>query len=163
MKFTPFFDVEAWCSQPFGVTEYALGDGASRYAKDSITGLPYHEGADFYIQGGRETWPVFAFTGGRIMWAGWGDTYGWNIILFDERHRMSYRFCHLDLMNVKEGDIVKVGDLLGMCGNTGKSAGAHLHLNAIPMSKWSTKLIPWNGRKGRIDPLGLLIAHGINI
>ena len=161
MRYTPFFDVEAWCSQPFGCTEFA--QTRPGYNIDEATGLRYHEGADFYVKGGRTTWPLFAFTAGEIAWAGWGDTYGWNIMLWDKRHRMSYRFCHLDRIDVKQGESVRVGRRLGMCGNSGKSTAPHLHMNAVPMAVWGTKMVEWNGRKGRVDPLGILIDKGIHV
>ena len=36
-------------------------------------------------------------------------------------------YCHLASRAVKAGDTVKVGDTLGIMGNTGYSFGAHLH------------------------------------
>ena len=37
-------------------------------------------------------------------------------------------YCHLKSRSVRSGDVVKAGDKLGVMGNTGKSYGAHLHL-----------------------------------
>jgi murein DD-endopeptidase MepM/ murein hydrolase activator NlpD len=38
---------------------------------------------------------------------------------------------HLKRATVKEGDRVKKGDKIGVQGNTGKSAGEHLHFEII--------------------------------
>lgn len=46
-------------------------------------------------------------------------------------------YWHLDSWLVKEGDIVKAGDVIGISGNTGMSTGPHLH--------WALKLVDDNG------------------
>ena len=38
-----------------------------------------------------------------------------------------YYYCHLKSRDVKKGDTVKIGDRIGIMGNTGYSFGAHLH------------------------------------
>jgi len=43
------------------------------------------------------------------------------------------RYWHLKDFNVKKGDIVKAGQLIGRCDNTGYSSGDHLHLEAKPV------------------------------
>ena len=38
-----------------------------------------------------------------------------------------FAYCHLDKVEVKEGQSVKQGDIIGHSGNTGTSSGPHLH------------------------------------
>jgi murein DD-endopeptidase MepM/ murein hydrolase activator NlpD len=38
-----------------------------------------------------------------------------------------YYYGHLSQLNVKKGDIVKIGDVIGIEGSTGKSTGSHCH------------------------------------
>ena len=55
-------------------------------------------------------------------------TWEWgNYVRVDDKNGNRYYFCHLKSRNVSVGDRVKVGDVLGVMGNTGKSFGAHLH------------------------------------
>ena len=53
------------------------------------------------------------------------DGYG-NVVSI-ETGRFFIRYCHLDLIAVKEGAVVRAGDVIGLEGNTGASRGAHLH------------------------------------
>lgn len=50
------------------------------------------------------------------------------------------RYAHLSKINVKCGDIVNYGTIIGISGETGNAYGSHLHLEVI-----------WNGR--RTNPL----------
>lgn len=48
-------------------------------------------------------------------------------------------FAHLSTFEVKEGDILKQGDKIGLMGNTGHSYGAHLHMTVAD----SEQTEPW--------------------
>ena len=54
---------------------------------------------------------------------------------------------HLSSIDVKHGDVVRAGQVVGAVGATGRVTGAHLH--------WAVRL---NG--ARIDPLSLLALLG---
>jgi murein DD-endopeptidase len=41
-----------------------------------------------------------------------------------------FAYCHLDKTEVKVGQVVKQGDIIGHSGNSGASSGPHLHLMA---------------------------------
>lgn len=45
------------------------------------------------------------------------------------------RYWHLKGFSVKKGDIVKTGQLIGWCDNTGLSSGSHLHFELKPVDK----------------------------
>ena len=38
-------------------------------------------------------------------------------------------YIHMDKINVKKGDIIKQGDVIGTVGMTGRTLGPHLHWN----------------------------------
>lgn len=62
-----------------------------------------------------------------------------NTVVLETQNKEYLLFAHLKLgsVNVEEGQMVKQGDLLGQCGNSGNTTEAHLHLslqNTIEMS-----------------------------
>lgn len=65
------------------------------------------------------------------------------------------RYWHLKGFNVKLGDIVHPGDLIGWCDNTGISSGDHLHFELKPVQQANgryTNILQSNGYFGAIDP-----------
>ena len=54
-------------------------------------------------------------------------------------------YCHLSKINVKEGDMVDAGGLLGLVGATGRVTGPHLH--------WGLEV-----NEARVNPLQILPA-----
>ena len=68
-------------------------------------------------------------------------------VLLDHGHGISSNFLHLSRIDVKVGDVVKQGDVIGAVGATGRATGPHLHWG---MSWFDV----------RIDPL-LVLERGI--
>lgn len=62
-----------------------------------------------------------------------------NTVMIDHGHGIVSMLCHLSAINVKKGDVVKQGDVIGLVGKTGRVTGAHLH--------WSVSL-----NDARVDP-----------
>lgn len=64
-----------------------------------------------------------------------GDGSGWGnriVIKLDDGSGRSMLFGHLSKMNVKAGDKVKVGQVIGVTGNTGEmTTGPHLHVELV--------------------------------
>jgi murein DD-endopeptidase MepM/ murein hydrolase activator NlpD len=57
-----------------------------------------------------------------------GDKGGYgNAIVIDHKYGIVTRYGHLSAINVRPGQKVKRGEVIGFVGNTGKSTGAHLH------------------------------------
>jgi murein DD-endopeptidase MepM/ murein hydrolase activator NlpD len=110
-----------------------------------FNGLPRnaHSGADFLSPAGT---PVRAPDGGRILIA--QDLYfSGNTIVIDHGLGLFSLLAHLSLIDVREGDRVAVGQVVGKVGATGRVTGPHLH--------WAVRL---NG--ARVDPLSLLALLG---
>lgn len=93
------------------------------YRKDPFTGKrTFHNGIDLHARSAR----VFAMMQGRVLKVGQDKVSGKYVTLQHGNFTVSY--CHLSQTLVSRGQIVKVGEIVGITGNTGRSTGEHLHL-----------------------------------
>ncbi|MCB0472036.1 MAG: M23 family metallopeptidase [Flavobacteriaceae bacterium] len=83
-----------------------------------------HKGMDFTAPTGT---PVYASGNGLVKRADNRATGFGNHIEIDHGFGYSTIYAHLSKYNVKAGQKVKRGDLIGFVGSTGRSAGPHLH------------------------------------
>ena len=63
---------------------------------------------------------------GKIKFVGKQGGFG-NVLKIDHGNGNRTLFAHLSKIKVKSGSFVKRGDLVAISGNTGRSAGPHLH------------------------------------
>ena len=73
--------------------------------------------------------PVMAAAEGLVVFTGWDNGYG-NHIKIQHPNNTETLYAHLNQINVKEGDYVMQGQLIGLMGNTGYvigNPGCHLH------------------------------------
>ena len=87
-----------------------------------------HKGMDFSAPTGT---PVFATGDGKVVRADSRSTgYGKHIRI---EHGFGYRtrYAHLHKLNVKKGQKVKRGDIIGFVGSTGRSEAPHLHYEIL--------------------------------
>lgn len=82
-----------------------------------------HGGVDFALKIGE---PIYAVFDGVVRVAQINGGYG-KMILIRHYNNLETLYAHLDKINVKVGQEVKAGDIIGMSGNTGFSTGPHLH------------------------------------
>jgi murein DD-endopeptidase MepM/ murein hydrolase activator NlpD len=91
---------------------------------DPFLGRPaMHTGIDFRGDSGD---PVHATAAGTVVEAGWSGGYG-RMVEIDHGSGFSTRYGHLSKINVKVGQSVKIGQVIGEIGSTGRSTGPHLH------------------------------------
>jgi murein DD-endopeptidase MepM/ murein hydrolase activator NlpD len=91
---------------------------------DPFTGMrDFHPGIDISVPRGT---PVTAPADGVVVFCGTKGGYG-NIIVLDHGYGTVTRYGHLDGFNVRPGQRVKRGDVIGFSGNTGRSTAPHLH------------------------------------
>lgn len=104
-----------------GEVEFTSGFGVR---SDPFLGRPaMHTGLDFRAATGD---PVRATANGKVVSSGWAGGYG-RMVEVDHGNGLSTRYGHLSEINVKVGDIVKIGQVIGEVGSTGRSTGPHLH------------------------------------
>jgi len=91
----------------------------------------FHSGIDIEANYGQ---PIVATADGIVTQASWHSSYGKTVII---KHEDKYEtlFGHLSAITVKEGDKVKVGDVIGKAGSTGRSTGTHLHYEVMKDDK----------------------------
>ncbi len=70
--------------------------------------------------------PIVAAGQGTVSFAGTRGGYGL-LVEVDHGHGFKSRYGHLRSITVSKGDVVRVGDLVGKMGTTGRSTGDHLH------------------------------------
>jgi len=82
-----------------------------------------HYGVDFRVKKGDTIRSVFC---GKVRIAKWDKTYGYVLVI--RHYNMSETvYAHLDKILVSVNQEVKVGQLVALGGNTGRSTGYHLH------------------------------------
>jgi murein DD-endopeptidase MepM/ murein hydrolase activator NlpD len=83
----------------------------------------FHSGIDLTTGAGT---PIKAAAPGRVAAVQPFKIRG-NVVILDHGRGVFTIYCHLSKFNVKTGQIVNVGDVIGYSGNTGRSLGPHLH------------------------------------
>ncbi|WP_396273974.1 peptidoglycan DD-metalloendopeptidase family protein [Hyphomonas sp.] len=70
--------------------------------------------------------PIVTTGPGSVSYAGPRSGYGL-LVEVDHGHGFKSRYGHLRSITVSKGDTIKIGDLVGRMGSTGRSTGDHLH------------------------------------
>jgi murein DD-endopeptidase MepM/ murein hydrolase activator NlpD len=110
---------------------------------DPITGgADFHQGLDISADHGS---PVYSTADGAVILARREGAYG-NLITVDHGYGLETRYGHLSKYEVKSGEKVKRGQIIGRVGSTGRATGPHLHYE-----------VRVNGRL--LNPLQLLLQQ----
>ncbi|WP_083492765.1 M23 family metallopeptidase [Lyngbya aestuarii] len=122
-----------YVSTIYGVRRYYNGEFAENY---------YHRGVDYAAGTGS---PVIAPAAGRIALVGLesqGFELHGNTVGIDHGQGVSSILIHLSRVDVKEGDMVKAGQVIGGVGSTGISTGPHLHWGLYVHAQ-AVDPVPW--------------------
>jgi murein DD-endopeptidase MepM/ murein hydrolase activator NlpD len=117
----------------YGVRRYYNGKFADNY---------FHRGVDYAGAAGS---PVMAPAAGTVALVGRvsdGFRVHGNTVGIDHGQGVTSILLHLRDINVKEGDFVKAGQVVGTVGSTGASTGPHLHWG-LYVNGQSVDPVPW--------------------
>lgn len=120
--------------------------GVRRYYNGKFANDYYHRGVDY---AGAIGSPVIAPASGRVALVGrvsQGFRLHGNIIGLDHGQGVTSAFLHLSRINVKEGDFVQAGQVIGAVGSTGAATGPHLHWGLYVQGQ-SIDPVPWRNNK----------------
>lgn len=124
------------------------GYGIKRIYNGDYSDPDYHRGLDYAGWGGS---PVKAAAAGQVRLVG-RESQGFrlhgNVVGIDHGQGVNTVYLHLRQINVKEGQMVRAGQIIGTVGSTGASTGPHLHfglningqaVDPTPWLKWGFK------------------------
>lgn len=84
----------------------------------------FHKGIDISAPAGT---PVLPTQSGKVLVARPDFKLNGGTVIIDHGHGLTSAYLHLSAVNVKEGQIVGLKDVIGKVGSTGHSSGPHLH------------------------------------
>ena len=91
----------------------------------------WHYGVDLAMPTGE---PIYAAFDGIVRISKWNNSYG-NLIVIRHFNGLETYYAHLSQRDVEPGDTLRAGAVIGLCGNTGRSYGSHLHFEIRYMGK----------------------------
>ena len=91
----------------------------------------WHYGVDLAMPTGE---PIFSAFDGIVRISKLNSSYG-NLVVVRHFNGLETYYAHMSVRDVKPGDTVRAGQVLGLCGNTGRSYGSHLHFEVRYMGK----------------------------
>lgn len=110
-----------------------------------------HAGRDLAAPEGT---PVVAALSGRVLSSGLAGGYGLAIEIEHDNPRRRTLYGHLSELYVREGQMVRQGEVIGRVGSTGLSSGPHLHFELrLPQEGGWVAVDP-----GELDPGGLFAS-----
>jgi murein DD-endopeptidase MepM/ murein hydrolase activator NlpD len=84
----------------------------------------YHKGIDIPLKVGE---PIVAAFDGKVRYAAYNSGGFGNLIIIRHPNGLETYYAHLSKVKVKENQIVKAGQVIGLGGSTGQSYTPHLH------------------------------------
>lgn len=136
-----YFETYTRLTSPYGTRKSPITGNEEFHT--GIDLVKAHKGEILCTVPGRVVHAKFAVTGSGL--GGFG-----NAVCVVDKNEHLHLYAHLDSVNCKVGDQVKKDDVLGFQGNTGQSAGSHLHYEV------RTKTTPYFGWRYNTDPIAYL-------
>lgn len=114
-------------------------------------GLAGHEGVDWATPVGRKL--LCPFAKGYVLRSGWDKNYGFYTVIWDSVQKCAVWYCHQSRIDVKAGQSLNRGVVVGLTGATGNVTGAHLHCNFVETDGSGNRLNRFNGYQGFLNIL----------
>lgn len=113
----------------------------------------FHYGVDLAMPTGK---PIVAAFDGVVRVSLYNRSYG-NLIVVRHHNGLETYYAHMSHRIAQSGDSVRAGDTIGLCGNTGRSYGSHLHFEIRYMGAAMNpeNVIDCSARKLKSDVLNL--------
>ena len=121
-------------------TMATFGDRRTYYHDGREISKSVHMGVDL---ASTRNAPVEASNGGIVNFAAYLGIYG-NTIIIDHGMGIFSLYAHLSSVNVKKGQEVKKGEIIGRTGITGMAGGDHLHFSMIVGGKFVNPVEWWD-------------------
>lgn len=83
----------------------------------------WHYGVDLAMPSGE---PIYSAFDGIVRISKKNSSYG-NLVVIRHFNGLETYYAHMLQRDVESGDTVRAGAVIGLCGNTGRSYGSHLH------------------------------------
>ena len=83
----------------------------------------FHYGVDLAMPTGK---PIVSAFDGVVRVSLYNRSYG-NLVVVRHHNGLETYYAHMSRRIAQSGDTVRAGDTIGLCGNTGRSYGSHLH------------------------------------
>ncbi len=121
---------------PFGrpLTSFNISSSYGPRTDPFLGKTAMHTGVDFRASRGT---PIKATGSGIVALSRYNGGYGLSVEIVHDNGFVT-RFAHMQKLLVSEGQHIKIGDIIGTVGNTGRSTGPHLHyevrLNGRPVN-----------------------------
>ena len=149
---------------PRSKVEAAFADHRQYLYHGQVVDTQDHLGFDLAVTA---QYPVEAANDGDVVLATYVGIYG-NAIVIDHGYGLQSLYAHLSSFNIKQGDAVVKGQLIGRSGMTGLAAGDHLHFSLLlhgvqinPLEWWDAQWVQSRlndhiRRNKAVDPASLL-------
>lgn len=105
--------------------------------RDIGAGPEHHDGIDLRCTPANS---IHSVKDGTVVYAGTYGGYG-NVVTVQHGPNYFSTYAHLSRIHVRTNQVVESGNAVGMCGNTGRSFGPHLHFE-IKTQQWGGYLDP---------------------
>jgi len=124
---------DVYVSTPKGypVSDYRITSAYGRRHDPMGDGIKFHSGVDLACNQGTQ---IHATADGIVSHSGWTTDSGYVIVL---EHGLGFStiYAHNKTNNVKVGDKVVRGDVIGLVGSTGRTTGPHVHYEVLKNGK----------------------------